>query len=246
MNRAADSHRDAPLAPGARRPAAGGIWTLPNLLTSIRVAAAPMVACVFVLADRPTADLIAFFLFVGASLTDFLDGWIARRYNKVSELGRMLDPIADKAMVTIALAVLMAIAGLDWMMIVPVSLILLREVMVSGLREFLGGELKIPVTRMAKWKTTVQMFAIGVLFLAGWAQEGKDGILRAMTEQRAEAILAGAAEDPAGLRFWADLAPATWSAGYALLWVAAGLTVVTGWDYLSRGVGYIRAKEGGR
>ena len=219
------------------------IWTIPNMLTASRVVAAPLVACVFVLTDRPAADLIAFFLFASAAVTDFLDGWLARRLNQVSEIGKMLDPIADKAMVIIALAVLMAIAGLHWAMIVPVSLILLREVAISGLREFLGTELKIPVTRLAKWKTTVQMFAIGALFLAGWADETLAAMLREIPAETSSAIYAGG-EDPAGLRFWAGLAPAGWAAGYALLWVAAGMTLMSGWDYMARGIAHLRAREG--
>nr|WP_072748076.1 CDP-diacylglycerol--glycerol-3-phosphate 3-phosphatidyltransferase [Oceanicella actignis] len=220
------------------------IWTVPNILTFSRVAAAPMVALVFALLERPIADLVAFALFMSASATDFMDGWLARRWNQVTALGKMLDPIADKAMVIIALAVLMAVAGLHWAMLAPVSLILLREVAVSGLREFLGNEFKLPVTRLAKWKTTAQMFAIGTLFLAGWADETLAGLMRELPPQTAGAILTGAAQDTVGLRFWHALAPAGWAAGYALLWVAAGMTLISGWDYMARGVAFIRAREG--
>ena len=144
--------------------------TLPNLLTLLRLVAAPAVALVFVVLPRPLADAVAVTLFLGASLTDFLDGWIARRWNQQSEFGRMLDPIADKAMVTIALAVLMMLAGLDPWLLVPAAALFLRETAVSGLREHLAGRVTIHVTKLAKWKTTVQMVAIGALFLSPWGE----------------------------------------------------------------------------
>jgi CDP-diacylglycerol--glycerol-3-phosphate 3-phosphatidyltransferase len=108
---------------------------------------------------------VALFLFIFASLTDYIDGWLARKWGQISRFGAMLDPIADKAMVVIALAVLLGLHGIsDWTLI-PVAAILFREVFVSGLREFLGetaGLLK--VTPLAKWKTAVQMVAISLLF----------------------------------------------------------------------------------
>ncbi|MDF2231109.1 CDP-diacylglycerol--glycerol-3-phosphate 3-phosphatidyltransferase [Albimonas sp. CAU 1670] len=173
--------------------------TVPNLLTLLRLLAAPAVALVYVVAPRPAADAVAVTLFMGASLTDFFDGWLARRWNQQTEFGRMLDPIADKAMVTIALAVLMMLAGVDPWLIIPAAAIFLRETAVSGLREHLAGRVTIPVTRLAKWKTTVQMVAIGALFLEPWGEP---------------------------MRY----------AGLALIWLAAALTVVTGWDYFRRGL----------
>lgn len=140
---------------------------LPNLLTFLRLAAAPGVALVFVALPRPAADLAAFALFALASVTDWLDGWLARRLDAISALGRMMDPIADKAMVVIALAMLMALAGPTLWLTLPVAAILLREVAVSGLREFLAGRVTVPVTAAAKAKTAAQMVAIGVLLLAG-------------------------------------------------------------------------------
>ncbi len=140
------------------------IWTVSNILTFARVLAAPVVALVFVLVDRPLADWVAFVLFVVAALTDYVDGWLARRWEQISEIGKMLDPIADKAMVTIALAVLAGLIGISFWYVVPVAAILLREVLVSGLREYLG-DVKLPVTQLAKWKTTAQMVAIGWLLL---------------------------------------------------------------------------------
>jgi cardiolipin synthase (CMP-forming) len=140
--------------------------TLPNMLTFARVVAAPGLGIVFLAGQGPAAHAVAFALYTAAALTDFLDGWLARRLGQESALGRMLDPIADKAMVTIALAALMAVRGPDPWLVLPALAILLREVLVSGLREFLG-EVKLAVTRAAKWKTASQLVAIGGLILAG-------------------------------------------------------------------------------
>lgn len=142
------------------------IWTLPNLLTMGRIAAAPAVALIFLASTGPAAHLAAFALFVLAALTDFLDGWLARRLDRITALGKMLDPIADKVMVILALATLMALSGPDPALVLPSLAILMREVLVSGLREYLG-DVKLPVTPLAKLKTTAQMIAIGGLLLAG-------------------------------------------------------------------------------
>ncbi|MEL7463346.1 MAG: CDP-diacylglycerol--glycerol-3-phosphate 3-phosphatidyltransferase [Pseudomonadota bacterium] len=185
------------------------MWTLPNLLTIARVIAAPLVAVIFLILPRPGADLVAFVLFALAAVTDYLDGWLARKWGQVSGFGRMLDPIADKAMVVIAGGVLMMLHPFDWRVILPLAAILLREVLVSGLREYLKGAEVLSVTTLAKWKTTAQLFAIG-LILFGGAYE------------------------------WA-----LWP-GFALLWVAALMTVITGWDYFAKGIAYIRAQEDAR
>lgn len=113
--------------------------TIPNALTLGRVIAAPLVAFVFLALARPMADLVAFALFTIAGLSDFFDGWLARRWGQVSAFGRMLDPIADKAMVAITGAVLVAIFHLSAAVTIPVTVILLRETLVSGLREYLKG-----------------------------------------------------------------------------------------------------------
>ena len=158
--------------------------------------------------DAKFANWVAFWIFSIAAITDFFDGYLARKWNQTSGFGRMLDPIADKAMVAIAGAVLMAVYGMSWIVLVPVTLILLREVMVSGLREYLKGAQIMDVTLLAKWKTTAQLFSMGLLFLAG--------------SMETDLVL---------------------YLGYALLWVAAGLTVITGWDYFQKGIAYIRSQE---
>ncbi len=198
-------------------------WTVPNMLTLGRVIAAPCVALCFVLLPRPLADWLAFALFTGAAVTDFFDGYLARRLGQESAFGKMLDPIADKAMVVIALFTLAFIGfGAEWLFVVPAVVILLREVLVSGLREFLG-DVKLPVTQLAKWKTTAQLCAIGgFLFLAPFHAA------RATSETAASVF--GAIEG------WIVI----------LLWVAAGLTLLTGWDYFRKGLAHIAAREGTR
>ena len=200
------------------------IWTIPNILTMARIVAAPCVALVFVLFERPLADWLAFWLFVGAAVTDFFDGWIARKLNQMSEIGKMLDPIADKAMVIIALMVLVWVHRSAELLVIPAALIVLREVLVSGLREYLG-DVKLPVTKLAKWKTTVQMVAIGVLFLVGplYALEGQN----------------------APATHWVGLNDMANVTGLALLCLAAGLTVISGADYFRKGLAHIRTREAG-
>ena len=107
-------------------------WTIPNILTVMRLLAAPGVAFAFVIFDRPYADWIAFGLFIVAALTDWVDGKLARAWKQESNFGRMLDPIADKAMVVIALAVIVGLWGMKALLLVPVAFILLREIFVSG------------------------------------------------------------------------------------------------------------------
>ena len=94
-------------------------WTIPNLLSVIRVLAAPCVAISFVVFERPEADRIAVLIFIGAAATDYLDGWLARILRQESAVGRFLDPIADKAMVTIALALIIALYQLEWQVVGP-------------------------------------------------------------------------------------------------------------------------------
>src|SRR6056297_621818 len=139
--------------------------TVPNILTVLRLAAAPGVALMFLYFARPAADWFALVLFVLAAVTDYFDGYLARLWRQESRLGAMLDPIADKAMVVIALLVITGYSGMDPWLILPATAILFREVFVSGLREYLGNASKtLAVTPLAKWKTTAQMVAIAVLF----------------------------------------------------------------------------------
>ncbi|MGO9773554.1 MAG: CDP-diacylglycerol--glycerol-3-phosphate 3-phosphatidyltransferase [Roseiarcus sp.] len=175
-------------------------WNLPNLLTYGRVAAVPLVVAFLFWPSEAWARWTALAIYGVAAITDFFDGYLARAWAQQSSLGRMLDPIADKLLVAAALLALTAdrtIAGLSlWAAIV----ILCREILVSGLREYLAElHVPVPVTAVAKWKTTAQMIAIGFL-IAGSA---------------GEAVL-----------------PGSIMIGKVLLWIAAILTLYTGWDYM--------------
>lgn len=202
-------------------------WTIPNILTVFRLLAAPGVALAFVLLPRPAADWVSVVLFVVAALTDYIDGRLARAWKQESNFGRMLDPIADKAMVVIALAVIIGISRVNPYILFPVAFILLREVFVSGLREFLGSEAgTLKVTYLAKWKTTAQMVAIPVLLIAGAFEfEARNGM------------------------FWVSPsfhASAEWlfsTAGVLLIWAAGLLTVLTGLDYLHKAMPFLRDRK---
>jgi cardiolipin synthase len=180
---------------------------LPNILTLSRIAAIPVLVGLVAL-RRPGGDVAACALFALAGITDWLDGRIARQQQLQSDLGRMLDPIADKLLVGASLMAMAGLGRLPGFALYPAIVIMCREILVSGLREYLAGlPAGLPVTRLAKWKTGLQMVAIGTL-LAG------DSGARAL----------GLGMLPVG-----DI-------GQAMLWVAAILTLVTGWDYLLVGL----------
>jgi cardiolipin synthase len=148
---------------GAGRPGSVMPLNLPNLLTLSRVVAAPLV-CALLMLDTVIGTWVALALYVYACVTDFLDGYVARRTSQQSHFGRMLDPIADKLLVACALFVLVGIGRLPDIHMIPALVILSREIVVSGLREYLARlNVGVPVTRLAKWKTMVQMVAIGFL-----------------------------------------------------------------------------------
>lgn len=142
------------------------LTALPNLLTLARIALIPpVVGLLFVWQDW--ARWVVLLLFVAASVTDWLDGKLAREQGLVSPLGRFLDPIADKLLVAAVLVMLAAVGQLRGLEVVAVILILSRELLVSGLREYLGPlNVTVPVSALAKWKTTVQMVALTVLIIA--------------------------------------------------------------------------------
>jgi CDP-diacylglycerol--glycerol-3-phosphate 3-phosphatidyltransferase len=216
-------------------------WTLPNILTVIRLLAAPGVAILFLYFHRPWADWFALALFISAAITDWFDGYLARAWKQESKFGAMLDPIADKAMVVIALVIITGYSGMNPWLILPVTAILFREVFVSGLREFLGAKAGLlKVTKLAKWKTTAQMVAIAILFL-GTGLEHLEGIARQglTTDQYAELVTQGLA-DPirsCGTRGCSSYATLV---GLVLIWVAAILTLATGWDYFRKSLPYLR------
>lgn len=180
---------------------------LPNLLTLSRIAAIPVLVA-FAAIGTPWGDMASCVVFAAAGITDYFDGKIARDRGVTSSFGRMLDPIADKLLVGAALMVLAGLGRLSLAALYPAIVIMLREIMVSGLREYLA-ELRVglPVTKLAKWKTGFQMGALGTL-LAG--------------DTGASVIGLG----------WLPVS----LIGEVGLWVAAALTLATGWDYLQAGL----------
>lgn len=170
---------------------------LANKLTIGRIAAIPVI-CALMSVPGQTTAFLAMALFVAAAVTDYFDGYIARNYNQMSTWGRVLDPIADKLLVAAVLLMIAATDRLNGINFIPAVIILLREVAVSGLREFLA-ELRVglPVTKLAKWKTAAQMTALPFLIC---------------NQVDLVFITAGVV-------------------GVILIWVAAVLTVITGWDY---------------
>jgi CDP-diacylglycerol--glycerol-3-phosphate 3-phosphatidyltransferase/cardiolipin synthase len=145
--------------------------SVPNLLTYGRIAAVPAMAAVFLLLEGDQRRWIALVIFVAACITDWLDGYLARMWQQQSMLGRMLDPIADKLLVGVALILLVQDGTISKTSVWAALIILSREILVSGLREFLAElNVRVHVSRLAKWKTTLQMIALGVL-LAGPAGE---------------------------------------------------------------------------
>jgi cardiolipin synthase len=188
-------------------------FNLPNMLTYARILAVPMVVLCFFLEGRlqssEFARWSALIIFIAASVTDYLDGYLARAWQQQSNIGRMLDPIADKLLVATCLLLLAAdtdrtIAG--WTLWAAI-IILCREILVSGLREYLAAlKVSVPVTQLAKWKTAIQMVAIGFLLLG-----------------------------PAGdkiVPYWTQI-------GIFLLWVSAIVTLYTGYDYFRAGAKHI-------
>jgi cardiolipin synthase len=207
-------------------------WTVPNILTTLRLMAAPGVAIMFLYFTRPYADWFALVLFISAAITDWFDGFLARAWKQESKLGAMLDPIADKAMVVIALMVIVGYSSMSPWLVLPATVILFREVFVSGLREFLGdtaGTLK--VTKLAKWKTTAQMVAIAILFSQGVFEHYVGMSTIGMDAEIISNILRGAETDHLGLIWKVDAMNWSGLIGMVVLWIAAILTFVTGLDY---------------
>lgn len=153
------------------------IWTIPTQLTCLRILAAVCIPICFLVLPHSTSVILATSLYFFAAITDFLDGWLARKLDQVTPLGRMLDPIADKIMVVMTLFTLASLKEWHtWVFIVPAIAILVREVFISGLREFLAGAVTLHVTWAAKLKTSVQLISLGVL-LASLFNSGAQGIL---------------------------------------------------------------------
>ena len=184
------------------------MYNLPNILTISRIVVIPLIFLSIYFTSYTWAMFSAI-LFVVASITDYFDGYLARARNQTSAFGRLLDPIADKLLVATALVVILAKPNMYSLniSIIPVFVILCREILVSGLREFLREvNVGLPVTKLAKWKTTFQMVALAMMLFKelwiGWSYIGE-----------------------------------------FLLWVAAVLTFITGYQYYQKSLDYVKAEE---
>ncbi|HWU03870.1 MAG TPA: CDP-diacylglycerol--glycerol-3-phosphate 3-phosphatidyltransferase [Novosphingobium sp.] len=185
--------------------------TLPNILTLSRIFTVPVLVWLLWWPAWHWGYVLAYGVYCLMGITDYFDGYLARAQGAVSKLGIFLDPIADKIMVAAVILVLTGKGMIFGVHVIAALVILLREIAVSGLREFLAGlKVSVPVSQLAKWKTTFQMVALGSLILMG------------------------------GVPGWSVPFTGGWispySVGFATLWAAAALTLVTGWDYLRVGL----------
>ncbi|WP_107496713.1 CDP-diacylglycerol--glycerol-3-phosphate 3-phosphatidyltransferase [Thalassobius sp. I31.1] len=221
-------------------------WTIPNILTVMRLFAAPGVAVMFLYFTRPWADWFALCLFTVAAITDFVDGYLARAWAQETKFGAMLDPIADKAMVVIALLVITGFSGMNPWILLPATIIIFREVFVSGLREFLGAKAGLlKVTKLAKWKTTMQMVAIAVLFASGVFEHYFVMHTYGMNDDIVQQIFDGEIADDLHIQRSYYGAYFSWYGGVVLLWGAAVLTLLTGWDYFAKARPFLKEDEDG-
>ena len=187
---------------------------IPNILTIGRIILVPIFVITFYL-PGVLGDLIPFFIFLLASFTDFLDGLLARLYKEESRLGELLDPIADKIIVAAALVLLIMNESIRGYEVIAAIIILTREILISGLREFLArSKISMPVTSLAKFKTFIQMFAIAIL-LTG---ESGNAIVN-FQDYNAHTV------------------------GIILLWLSAFLTLYTGYDYVKKGIDHAYDKN---
>jgi len=191
------------------------LYSLPNMLTLSRILAIPLIVAMFWIGGD-IGRWLTLALFILAGVTDYFDGLLARSMGKISSLGRFLDPVADKLLVASLLLMLVWSGSIRGIVILPALVILCREIMVSGLREFLAGiKVGVPVSKLAKWKTGVQMTALGFLILG---EAGPVFFHPALT---------------------------TVVIGEALLWIAAILTIVTGYDYMRSGLRHMAGERPG-
>lgn len=188
------------------------ITSLPNLLTLSRIFVVPVLVVLFYLRGD-AATWAALVVFTAAAITDYFDGYFARSRRQLSNLGRFLDPVADKLLVASVILLLVAFDRVTGWTVLPALVILGREIVVSGLREFLAGlRIGMPVSRVAKWKTAIQMVALAFLIVGDASPEAIPAIL----------------------------------IGTVGLWVAAALTLISGYDYLRSGLRYMTAPEEGK
>ncbi len=181
------------------------IYTIPNIITFIRIFLIPIILYLL-FSENPNIVLIAGLLFIVSSVSDYFDGYLARTLNQSSKLGTLLDPIADKLLIASVIVVLVDTGVITNIHVVPAIIILLREIAISGLREFLAKlNTDMPVSKMAKYKTTFQMVSLSILIIS--------------------------------LGF--ELNDLLWNIGLITLWIAAIITLLSGYNYMVKGFKHI-------
>jgi CDP-diacylglycerol--glycerol-3-phosphate 3-phosphatidyltransferase len=181
------------------------IYTIPNIITFIRIFLIPIILYLL-FSENPNIVLIAGLLFIVSSVSDYFDGYLARTLNQSSKLGTLLDPIADKLLIASVIVVLVDTGVISNIHVVPAIIILLREIAISGLREFLAKlNTDMPVSKLAKYKTTFQMVSLSILIIS--------------------------------LGF--ELNDLLWNIGLITLWVAAIITLLSGYNYMVKGLKHI-------
>ncbi len=181
------------------------IYTIPNIITFIRIFLIPIILYLL-FSENPNIVLIAGLLFIVSSVSDYFDGYLARTLNQSSKLGTLLDPIADKLLIASVIVVLVDTGVISNIHVVPAIIILLREIAISGLREFLAKlNTDMPVSKLAKYKTTFQMVSLSILIIS--------------------------------LGF--ELNDLLWNIGLITLWIAAIITLLSGYNYMVKGIKHI-------
>ena len=181
------------------------IYTIPNIITFIRIILIPIILYLL-FSENPNIVLIAGLLFIVSSVSDYFDGYLARTLNQSSKLGALLDPIADKLLIASVIVVLVDTGVISNIHVVPAIIILLREIAISGLREFLAKlNTDMPVSKLAKYKTTFQMISLSILIIS--------------------------------LGF--ELNDLLWNIGLITLWIAAIITLLSGYNYMAKGLKHI-------
>ena len=181
------------------------IYTIPNMITFIRIFLIPIILYLL-FSENPNIVLIAGLLFIVSSVSDYFDGYLARTLNQSSKLGTLLDPIADKLLIASVIVVLVDTGVISNIHVVPAIIILLREIAISGLREFLAKlNTDMPVSKLAKYKTTFQMVSLSILIIS--------------------------------LGF--ELNDLLWNIGLITLWIAAIITLLSGYNYMVKGLKHI-------
>lgn len=181
------------------------IYTIPNIITFIRIILIPIILYLL-FSENPNIVLIAGLLFIVSSVSDYFDGYLARTLNQSSKLGTLLDPIADKLLIASVIVVLVDTGVISNIHVIPAIVILLREIAISGLREFLAKlNTDMPVSKLAKYKTTFQMVSLSILIIS--------------------------------LGF--ELNDLLWNIGLITLWIAAIITLLSGYNYMVKGLKHI-------